>query len=251
MTTGIVSATGRSLDEQNGVVLSDLIQTDTAINPGNSGGPLLNMQGQVVGINTAVAGEAQNIGFAISIDHAKVLIDQLQQGDVPEHAMLGVATQATEAGAGVDVAEVTAGSAAATAGLQAGDVITSVDGTAIDGPDTLGAVIGTHQPGDEVKVTYARDGASHDVTVTLGPAPRATDRSPRGSERGEPGGMPLRLTPMPVVRSLEDAARLELTLAPVARSARGGPGAARPACGPDRGRRTAPARAAGTRGTTR
>ena len=171
VTTGIVSATGRSLDEQNGVVLSDLIQTDTAINPGNSGGPLLNMQGQVVGINTAVAGEAQNIGFAISIDHAKVLIDQLQEGDVPEHAMLGVATQATEAGAGVTIAEVTAGSAAATAGLQAGDVITSVDGTAIDSPDTLGAVIGKHQPGDEVTVTYERDGETHEVDVELGTRP--------------------------------------------------------------------------------
>ena len=72
-----------------------MIQTDTAINPGNSGGPLLNMAGQVIGINTAVAGQAQNIGFAISIDHAKTLIDQLQQGYVPEHALLGVGTQPT------------------------------------------------------------------------------------------------------------------------------------------------------------
>ena len=120
MTTGIVSATGRSLNEENGVALSDMIQTDTAINPGNSGGPLLNMAGQVVGINTAVAGEAQNIGFAISIDHAKSLIEQLQQGDVPAHAMLGVGTQPTEDGTGVEVAEVDPGSAAAKAGLQAG-----------------------------------------------------------------------------------------------------------------------------------
>ena len=83
VTTGIVSATGRSLDEENGVALSDLIQTDAAINPGNSGGPLLNMAGQVVGINTAVAGEAQNIGFAISIDHAKSLIDAAAAGRRP------------------------------------------------------------------------------------------------------------------------------------------------------------------------
>ena len=171
VTTGIVSATGRSLDEENGVALSDMIQTDTAINPGNSGGPLLNMAGQVVGINTAVAGEAQNIGFAISIDHAKSLIEQLQQGDVPAHAMLGVGTQPTQDGTGVEIAQVDSGSAAAKAGLQQGDVITSVDGTATDDPDTLGGVIADHKPGDQVKVTYTRDGASHDVTVTLGARP--------------------------------------------------------------------------------
>jgi S1-C subfamily serine protease len=171
VTTGIVSATGRSLDEENGVALSDMIQTDTAINPGNSGGPLLNMAGQVVGINTAVAGEAQNIGFAISIDHAKSLIEQLQQGDVPAHAMLGVATQPTQDGKGVEIAQVDSGSAAGKAGLEQGDVITSVDGTATDDPDTLGAVIADHKPGDQVKVTYTRDGASHDVTVTLGARP--------------------------------------------------------------------------------
>jgi len=171
VTTGIVSATDRSLNEENGVALTDMIQTDTAINPGNSGGPLLNMAGEVVGINTAVAGEAQNIGFAISIDHAKSLIEQLQQGDVPAHAMLGVGTRPTEDGAGVEVAEVDSGSAAAKAGLQAGDVITAVDGTATDDPDTLGGAIADHQPGDQVKVTYTREGTSHDVTVTLGARP--------------------------------------------------------------------------------
>jgi putative serine protease PepD len=168
VTTGIVSATGRSLNEENGVALSDMIQTDTAINPGNSGGPLLNMAGQVIGINTAVAGQAQNIGFAISIDHAKTLIDQLQQGNVPAHAMLGVSTQPTEDGKGVQVAAVDPGSAAAKAGLQAGDVITKVDASAIDSPDTLGGDIAGHQPGDKVTVTYERDGASHSVAVTLG-----------------------------------------------------------------------------------
>jgi S1-C subfamily serine protease len=168
VTTGIVSATGRSLQEENGVTLADMIQTDTAINPGNSGGPLLNMAGQVVGINTAVAGQAQNIGFAISIDHAKTLIDQLQKGDVPAHALLGVATQPSAEGNGAEVAEVDPGSAAAKAGLQAGDVITKVDGTAIDTPDTLAGTIAAHQPGDKVTVTYTRDGSSHQAQVTLG-----------------------------------------------------------------------------------
>ncbi len=110
VTTGIVSATGRSLDEPNGTHLTNLLQTDTAINPGNSGGPLLDMRGEVVGINTAIAGQAQNIGFAIAIDPAKALIDQLQSGEVPAHALLGVSTQPAEHG--VEVVDVTAGSAA-------------------------------------------------------------------------------------------------------------------------------------------
>ena len=105
VTTGIVSAKGRSLNEENGVELTDMIQTDTAINPGNSGGPLLNMAGQVVGINTAVAGQAQNIGFAISIDHAKSLIGPLEKGQVPAHAALGVAVQPTDDGHGVAVVD--------------------------------------------------------------------------------------------------------------------------------------------------
>ena len=114
VTTGIVSATGRSLDEPNGTHLTNLLQTDTAINPGNSGGPLLDMQGEVVGINTAIAGQAQNIGFAIAIDPAKALIDQLQRGEVPAHALLGVSTRPADHG--VEVVDVSAGSAADDAG---------------------------------------------------------------------------------------------------------------------------------------
>ena len=168
VTTGIVSAKGRSLNEENGVELTDMIQTDTAINPGNSGGPLLNMAGQVVGINTAVAGQAQNIGFAISIDHAKSLIGPLEKGQVPAHAALGVAVQPTDDGHGVTVVSVDPGSAAEKAGLQNGDVITKVDDTVIDSPDTLGAAIATHQPADHVTVAYTRGGTSATVVATLG-----------------------------------------------------------------------------------
>ena len=163
MTTGIVSAKGRSLNEENGVELTDMIQTDTAINPGNSGGPLLNMAGQVVGINTAVAGQAQNIGFAISIDHAKSLDRTARRrGRSRPMPLLGVAVQPTDDGHGVAVVSVDPGSAAEKAGLQNGDVITKVDDTAIDSPDTLGATIAAHQPADHVTVTYTRDGQQHD-----------------------------------------------------------------------------------------
>ena len=168
VTTGIVSAKGRSLNEENGVELTDMIQTDTAINPGNSGGPLLDMAGQVVGINTAVAGQAQNIGFAISIDHAKALIGPLEKGQVPAHAVLGVAVQPTDDGHGVAVATVDPASGADKAGLQTGDVITKVGDTVIDSPDTLGAAVAAHQPGDHVKVTYTRDGATQTVDAVLG-----------------------------------------------------------------------------------
>ena len=169
VTTGIVSATGRSLTEPNGVRLVNLIQTDTAINPGNSGGPLLNMSGQVVGINTAIAGSgAQNVGFAISIDPAKQLIDDLRNGNVPLHALLGVSTQTEQDGHGVAVVQVTGGSAADDAGLRTGDVITSIDDATIATPDTLATTIAQHQPGDQVQITYERNGKPSTVTVTLG-----------------------------------------------------------------------------------
>ena len=94
VTGGLISAKDRTITEPNGSVLVDLIQTDAAISPGNSGGPLLDMTGHVVGINTAVAGQGQNIGFAIAINRANDLIKQLRNGEVPQHALLGVTTQA-------------------------------------------------------------------------------------------------------------------------------------------------------------
>ena len=172
----IVSAKDRALAEPNGEHLANLLQTDTAINPGNSGGPLLDMDGNVVGINTAIAGQAQNIGFAIAINPAQTLIDQLRAGQIPEHALLGVtvAPVAPADGGGVQVSDVEPGSSADDAGLQAGDVITAIDGVAISVPDDLAAAVSTHQPGDQVDVAYQRDGQHHSVTVTLG------KRSPSG-----------------------------------------------------------------------
>jgi len=171
VTTGIVSATGRSLTEPNGVQLVDLIQTDTAINPGNSGGPLLNAAGEVVGINTAVAGQAENIGFAIAIDPAKQMIEDLRSGQVPQHALLGVRTQPTPDSTGAVVVEVSPSSAAADAGLRPGDVLTGVGGMPIHGPADVGTAVAAHRPGDRVDVTYERDGVAHTETVTLGVRP--------------------------------------------------------------------------------
>jgi S1-C subfamily serine protease len=173
VTGGLISAKGRTITEPNGTVLVDLFQTDAAISPGNSGGPLLDMTGHVVGINTAVAGEGQNIGFAIAINRASQLIDQLQKGQTPQHALLGVTTQPNtdangNATPGAVVVTVQAGSAADEAGIKEGDVITNLGSDSVDGPESLAALIAGHQPGDKVTVKFERDGKSQTVDVTLG-----------------------------------------------------------------------------------
>ena len=169
VTGGLISAKGRTITEPNGAVLVDLFQTDAAISPGNSGGPLLDMTGHVVGINTAVAGEGQNIGFAIAINRASQLIDQLRNGETPQHALLGVTTQPNDNGAdGAVVVSVQAGSAADEAGIEDGDVITNLGSDSVDGPEALAALIAGHQPGDKVTVDFERDGKSQTVDVTLG-----------------------------------------------------------------------------------
>src|SRR5262245_37718143 len=169
VTGGLVSAKDRTITEPNGSVLVDLIQTDAAISPGNSGGPLLDMTGHAVGINTAVAGQGQNIGFAIAIDRAKTLIDQLRQGEVPQHALLGVTTQPQENGdPGAVVVSIEPGSAADEAGIQTGDVVTAIDGDTIDGPEALAAAIAVHQPGDTLDITLQRNGQEQHVNAELG-----------------------------------------------------------------------------------
>ncbi len=191
VTQGIVSALNRSIDAGSGSggesgggeSLSNLIQTDAAINPGNSGGPLVNASGQVVGIDTAIIGDAQNIGFAIPIDVIKPLITDIQNGksSVTSTAFLGVSTESVSdldqatldqfgitATSGAVVANTTPGTAAADLGLQQGDVITSVDGKAITSSDDLGAAIRAHKPGDEVKIEYQRKGETQTGTAKLG-----------------------------------------------------------------------------------
>jgi S1-C subfamily serine protease len=169
VTGGMVSAKARTINEPNGQVLVNLIQTDAAISPGNSGGPLLDMAGRVVGINTAVAGQGQNIGFAISINPAQTLLSQLRDGKVPRHALLGVSTAPQSSGAGgAVVTAVSPGSGADTGGIQVGDVITALDGDAVASPEDLVAAIALHEPGDEVTVTVLRKDASKQLKIVLG-----------------------------------------------------------------------------------
>jgi serine protease Do len=183
VTGGIVSAKDRTIVDPSGQTLVDLIQTDAAINLGNSGGPLLDLQGRVVGVNTAVSGQGENIGFAISIDRAKAMIEQLQNGEVPLHALLGVTTQAvstvdaenessndadTPNPTGAEIVSIQPGTAASESDLEVGDVILSVDDDTITSPRDLVAAIARREPGDTVVVTAGRDGETISIEVTLG-----------------------------------------------------------------------------------
>jgi S1-C subfamily serine protease len=175
VTRGIVSALNRSIGGEDGGTLSGLIQTDAAINPGNSGGPLVNSSGQVIGINTAVDGQGQNIGFAIAIDKAKPILERLRTGQsaaATPRAYLGVTSQPSVDGTpGATVLEVGPGTPAAGAGIQAGDVIVALDSTPINDPDDLSEAIGAKKPGDRATVTYNRAGSRRTAQVNLGTRP--------------------------------------------------------------------------------
>ncbi|MDT0304404.1 trypsin-like peptidase domain-containing protein [Streptomonospora wellingtoniae] len=150
------------------------IQTDAPINPGNSGGPLMNMSGEVIGINTAIAststtgGQAGSIGlgFAIPINQAKPIAEQLiEDGQASYAAIEATITQSNEEGA--TVVETNDGGAAAGAGLERGDRITRVNGEEVDGPNALIAAIRAHQPGDTITIGYVRNGEEQEADVTL------------------------------------------------------------------------------------
>jgi S1-C subfamily serine protease len=176
-TEGIVSAVDRTVDTNDGEHLTHLLQTDAAINPGNSGGPLLTLDGKVVGINSAGSQDAQNIGFAIAIDTAQPIISQLQQGKTVTKAYLGVSTTpldpAVAARSGVDIdhglliVDVSGDSAASAAGLQPGDVIVSINGTATDDNTALGDAIRSAGAGHVIHLKVFRKGATVDVDAAL------------------------------------------------------------------------------------
>jgi putative serine protease PepD len=181
VTEGIVSALGRTVNEDNGVALSGVIQTSAAINPGNSGGALVNLQGQVIGIPTLAATDPQlggsaapGIGFAIPSNTVRDVATQLvRQGKVTNshRAFLGVELAATTSG-GALVAQVQPGGPAAKAGIRAGELIMVVNGTATPDPATLAEVLAGLDPGQTVTVTLlGADGSRHNVRVTLGQLP--------------------------------------------------------------------------------
>ncbi|MEV4571368.1 trypsin-like peptidase domain-containing protein [Nonomuraea sp. NPDC049419] len=187
VTAGIVSALDRTLnlgddqrrqlppgwpqDNQSApTTIGGAIQTDASINPGNSGGALVNAAGELVGINTAIASDAAGggVGFAIPVNTAKQVSEQLISSGKVTHAWLGVSvTDATGDVAGALVRQVSPGSPAEKAGLQQGDLITKIGDKTVDGGDTVVGQVRGFKPGQEVKITYMRDGESHEVDVTL------------------------------------------------------------------------------------
>lgn len=177
-TEGIVSALDRSIDTDDGEHLAHLIQTDAAINPGNSGGPLLTLDGKVVGINSAGAAQAQNIGFAIAISTAVPILEQLKTGQSVIRPFLGVSTQVVDqqvadrlglsVNHGVVVVEVVQGSAAEKAGLHPNDVILQIDGKDIANGDDLATAIKAAGTGAAIGIAIQRGNDRQTVTATLG-----------------------------------------------------------------------------------
>ena len=171
-TAGIVSALHREMTAPNNFTIPDSIQTDAPINHGNSGGPLLNLAGQVIGINSQIksdSGENTGIGFAVPSNTVKSIVSQLLTSGNVKHAYLGVGIATAQNG--VQLTEVRSGTPAEKAGLQTGDVITRVDGQKVTNASELGQAIDAKRPGTKVSVTYLRNGSTHTVSVTLGVRP--------------------------------------------------------------------------------
>jgi putative serine protease PepD len=180
-TAGIISGLEREIQAPNGFSIDKVIQTDAPINPGNSGGPLLDANGRVIGVNSqiATAGSQGNvgIGFAVPSNTVREVLPQLERGAAPEHAYLGVST-AVAPGGGAQVAEATAGGPAADAGIAAGDVLTAIDGEAVNDPEDVAQAIEDKSPGDRVSVTVTRDGSERTIDVTLGQRPAQAQTTP-------------------------------------------------------------------------
>lgn len=178
VTVGVVSALNRSIEDPTGIALYDLIQTDAAINPGNSGGPLVNLKGEVVGINTAIIPSAQGIGFAIAIGSAKPVIQELLEKGRVVRAWLGIAPiRITPALAatydlpleeGVLAARVERGGPAAQAGIRPGDIMITLAGGKIKNLAELRAALAKRKPGERVSVEIQRDQRRFMATLTLG-----------------------------------------------------------------------------------
>jgi S1-C subfamily serine protease len=199
VTAGIVSALQREITAPNGFAIDEVIQTDAAINHGNSGGPLLNADGQVIGVNAQIESETGGnvgIGFAIPINTVKEVVSQIIESGKVEHAYMGIEMQTIDsdlteqvrlpAESGVLVSRVVAGSPADEAGLEGGsrnvvvdgesytlggDIITAVDGEPVESAEEVRSVVNDKEPGDELEVEVRREDSTETLTLTLGRRP--------------------------------------------------------------------------------
>jgi S1-C subfamily serine protease len=184
VTAGIVSALKRSVAISERV---EFLQTDAPINPGNSGGPLLNLKGEVVGINTAMAARAQGIGFAIPVDTARFVVSELRTKGKVERPWMGLYIQAE--GAGLKVREVTPDGPAFRAGIQAGDVILELEGKKVSEAADMVRVLGDRRVGEKVRVALSRQGRRQQLILVLGVMPPEV-LQPRSEESGRPDADP-------------------------------------------------------------
>jgi S1-C subfamily serine protease len=180
VTLGIISALGRSVGAVSNDI--DLIQTDAAINPGNSGGPLLNLHGEVIGINAAIRADGQNIGFAIPSDLAREVTDQLLEKGKVSRAYVGVFMQTLDPKVnkalglnpnlkGVLIAKIAEAGPAAQAGLEAGDIIQKVDGQPVINSKEVQTLVRKHPIGDHVSLQVLRDGKLESFTLKIADYP--------------------------------------------------------------------------------
>jgi S1-C subfamily serine protease len=199
VTAGIVSALQREITAPNGFAIDEVIQTDAAINRGNSGGPLLNANGQVIGVNAQIETETGGnvgVGFAIPINTVKEVVSQIIEEGKVEHAYMGIEMQTIDsdlteqvrlpAESGVLVSRVVPGSPADEAGLQGGsrnvvvdgesytlggDIITEIDGESVESAEEVRSVVNDKEPGDELELEVRREDSTETLTLTLGRRP--------------------------------------------------------------------------------
>lgn len=189
VTVGVVSATGRTIETQAGYQMEDLIQTDAAINHGNSGGPLVNLAGQVIGLNTLVirggvsGDQAEGLGFAVAANTVRAVSDQIIRQGYVARPYLGVQWQAVtpaiaaqyNLGAqwGIYITDLANNGPAQKSGLKTGDIITGINGVTLDDQHPFINTLLQYQPGQDVKLTVYRGGKTLEVTATLGERPQA------------------------------------------------------------------------------
>ena len=196
VTQGIISGLDRTIQTEK-ETMTGLMQTDASINPGNSGGPLLNEKGQVIGINSAKASSAEGLGFAIPINTATPIIDEIKENGTYEQAYIGISGMNVEAvkaqyqtdfkaDKGIYVMQIYTNSPASKAGLLEGDIITAVNGSSVGDMSALKKELVKYRPGDTIKVTYERDKQSSTAEVTLAAQLESNQKSlqPSSSSQG-------------------------------------------------------------------
>jgi S1-C subfamily serine protease len=175
VTTGIVSALGRTIIAPNGFPIANAVQTDAAINPGNSGGPLLDGRGRVIGINsqikTGTSDSNSGVGFAIPVSSIKTVVPQIENGGTIQRAYLGVSNSDTPDASGATVGAVVPGGPADKGGMQSGDKIVAIDGRRVTSSDDVSAAVSTEKPGRQAQVTVVRGNQRRTLTVQLGTRP--------------------------------------------------------------------------------